>query len=384
MDGIFKYEEDLLKHHVRLEAWLPACRRRLELIREGLTPKNWRRLRYFTFCAVGAMDPLMLDVEDVISASKGGRFNTVYFFDKKPEYVVATQKRIPGAIGFTGDFVDVVLSPDDGQPHMETGNVLAPPPDQQDTSEVRASQRHRSERDAFRSKCPFDAVNLDLEEYLFKPSEQLPGRVVAAMRKLFEWQRRPLLHDNPHWNGRRLSGFSLMFTTRIGPANLSQAYLGALETVVLENLERDEALGEIVRARVGSDDIRVLRHDSFDEFFKLAMPKVIVAILKEEDWYINPDSGLSVIEFDREGPSGPYKMLHLVMQVCRNNPPQEDRIPGAGDLEATQKYNQSVRNVLASKEVQLSEEDLDTEKLQKSIDLIRARRRKYCPEEEEA
>src|SRR5437762_14312234 len=96
-NGVFKYEDDLLKHYIRTTAWLPLCRERLTTIRaEAMRPKDQRRLRYFTFCAVGAIDVLMLDVANVIRQSSDGRFDTVFFFDRSPEYVFETQKRIPG------------------------------------------------------------------------------------------------------------------------------------------------------------------------------------------------------------------------------------------------------------------------------------------------
>ena len=55
-DG-FAFEDCLLKHYIRKEVWLPFCRDRLKKIRAS-TKKEPRRLRYFTFCAVGALDVL--------------------------------------------------------------------------------------------------------------------------------------------------------------------------------------------------------------------------------------------------------------------------------------------------------------------------------------
>src|SRR5437870_8596447 len=110
MSGLdFRYARDPLKHFVRTDGWLPLCKRRLQAIRHGRKVKHMRRLRYFTFCAVDAVDVLMLDVAKVIRRSKDGRFDTVFFFTRKDESVIETRKNIPGATGFPGDFVEVVL-----------------------------------------------------------------------------------------------------------------------------------------------------------------------------------------------------------------------------------------------------------------------------------
>src|SRR5436305_1707589 len=109
-DGAFKYEDDLLKHYIRVHGWLPLCQTRKQLLQQR-RPRLRRRLRYFTFCAVNAVDVLMLDVANVINRSRTDKFDTVFFFDRTPELVFQTQLRIPGSYGFAGKFVETVLSP---------------------------------------------------------------------------------------------------------------------------------------------------------------------------------------------------------------------------------------------------------------------------------
>lgn len=121
-ENVFHFlEDDLLKHYVRTNAWLPLCKKRLRAIRGAGRPGATRRLRYFTFCAVGALDVLMLDVARVVPFHKRHGFDTVVFFDKNQEFVIETQKRIPGAIGFPGDFVNVVLNEDPEEEYMVGG-----------------------------------------------------------------------------------------------------------------------------------------------------------------------------------------------------------------------------------------------------------------------
>ena len=124
--GTFKYERDLLKHFIRTDGWLPRCRQRRKLIRANQTSKNIRELRYFTFCAIGAIDVLMLDVHKVLTPSEQG-FESVCFFDKDRESVLETQSRIPGAIGFVGNFVRLVTSDDLEEPGEEDGDPSGQP-----------------------------------------------------------------------------------------------------------------------------------------------------------------------------------------------------------------------------------------------------------------
>src|ERR1700722_7437800 len=192
--GTFKYEKCLLKHFIRTNGWLPLCRQRRKAIRSKVKAKNQRDLRYFTFCAVGAIDVLMLDVHDILNPTEQG-FETVVFFDKDEESVIETQTRIPGSVGFVGDFVKLVTSLDsDDDPDIERlieGNddFLASPEIEEDTADVRGAKRDREQLQQFFKRFPFDVINLDLEEYVFKPSEELPGKLIKAFRRILMWQQ---------------------------------------------------------------------------------------------------------------------------------------------------------------------------------------------------
>jgi hypothetical protein len=371
------YENDLLKHFVRVNGWLPACERRLRKIRR----EEARRLRYFTFCAVGAVDVLMLDVERIIRKSSANKFDTVVFFDRSPESVLETQKRIPGAIGFPGDFVNVVLATDAEEAlEIDDATPLNPPEHQLDKAEVRRAQLQKAQRVAFLECFPFDVINLDLEEFLFKPRDPLPGKVINAFRKLLEWQKKPL--QRPRGGARPLTGFSLMFTTQIGPPNIGDQFLDMLQGYLRENLQHDVQLEPVLRVRAGTNDLTVLRGENFDLFFKLAMPKVLAAALMEADWYIDPVSGIRVFQFQRESVDGPYQMLHLVIDVLRQTPPREQRAPGASDQQALDAYTTTIRTLFQTPEIVIALPIPDQDALIESLRVIRARRRLYYPDDE--
>ena len=116
----------------------------------------------------------------MITLSEQDTFDTVYFFDKSNLDVIETQKRIPGAVGFAGSFVETVLADDivvtnaGGSATKRLAGALSSATTDKDTTITRKLQRRKDETNKFRESFPFDIVNLDLEEFLFKPSEPMP------------------------------------------------------------------------------------------------------------------------------------------------------------------------------------------------------------------
>jgi hypothetical protein len=376
----FKYEDDLLKHYIRTEAWLPLCRRRLRSLRNQSTAKTMRRLRYFTFCAVGAIDVLMLDVEKVLVRSDSRGFDTVCFFDKSRECVLETQKRIPGAIGFPGDFTQIVLADDPDEDDLLNGQQsLEPIEVQEDVYESRRAQLELATRREFVRHFPFDVINLDLEEFLFKPRDPRPGKVINAMRKVFQWQRNKFRLTNAA-HRQQIDGFSLMFTTQIGPPSMSEDYSKMLLDCISDNMKRNRDLAQPLIARAGISDAAVLLANDFDLFFKLAMPKLIASALMEEDWYVDPEPGIAIFEFERPSKDGPYKLLHLIMDVKRHWPPRDKRAPGAMSTVAEQAYQEVILRLFKEPEQLVTNDVLDGDKLRLSLERIKGRRRKYYPD----
>jgi hypothetical protein len=378
-EGTFKYEDCLLKHYIRTEAWLPLCAKRKRALKQARTRvARERRLRYFTFCAVGAVDVLMLDLERVIRPDDNGRFNTVCFFDANEDYVYETQKRIPGARGFPGDFVEIVLEHD---PEDDTlVDELAPLTSATDRDETLATQREQqrlAQRRKFILEFPFDVINFDLEEFLFQPATPPPGRVMNAFRKVFEWQRRPLRIGRSEFP---LDGFSLMLTTQIGPQNLPGNYVDQLRRYLEQNINQDADLRPILVQRTGLNDLTVLSTDHFEEFFRLSIPKALLKLLMEEDWYVDPTGGISFFEIERQWKDGTYKMLHLVMDVRRQNPDCNHRFPGAVPNDALDAYRTVVRRIFSTRQTIVTDALIDRQSLQTHLDRIKIRRNKYLGE----
>jgi hypothetical protein len=371
--GSFLYDRCLLKHHVRRDGWLVACKRRLKALRAGRSPKQQRRLRYFTFCATNAMDVLMLDIERVIRQSSDDRFDTVFFFCREDESILETRKNIPGAIGFAGNFVDVVLIEDPEETDIVDPDAGLPEedPDTRDTRQgINRMSVHRDLVRAF----PFDVVNLDLEGYLFKASDQIPGKLIRALRRTFEFQKRPLTGGA----GERIDQFTMMFTTKIGPQNMGSEFLGMLRDALDNNLNAHSELRQIMIARTGVNSAAILQDNAFDEFFTLSAPKVLAQTLMESDWYVDPERGILVYEFERT-PDGapPYRMLHLVMDVRRHEPPLERRAPGAQSQVAYGAYRGVVQRLFEQPPTRVTNDTIDPAALAADLDRIDKRRERY-------
>ncbi|MGA3135190.1 MAG: hypothetical protein ABSC88_04265 [Terracidiphilus sp.] len=378
----FAFEDCLLKHYVRVKGWLPHCKARKKA-NDDRKPSEQRRLRYFTFCAIGAIDVLMLNVAKIISLSQEDKFDTVVFFDREPDAVLETQKRIPGAIGFPGSFTDVVLANDPAANITEDYDYLAPPLELQDEYGTRREQIVRAQRRDFIKKFPFDIVNLDLEEFAFKPYDPFPGKVIRAMRKLFEWQRAPLYA----WPGRPtksvyLDGFTLMFTTQIGPPDISEEYTDMLRDYLEQNIACHPDLGDVLLHRTGAAEVATLQSDHFEDFFKLGVPKVLAGLLLEADWYVDDEKGISTYTFKRNWIGGEYTMLHFVMDVKRQTPPRERRAPNSGHVnEANEAYASVVSRLFNQGDIEVTNELASSTELKPSLADIRARRRMYYPDD---
>ncbi len=375
MSEPFEFEDCLLKHYVREHGWVPACKSRLAHIRSIGEP---RRLRYFTFCAIGAVDVLLLDVKGIIRRSQSGHFDTITFFDRSSEAVDATTKRIPGAYGLPGDFVKIMNLPlPMSRPEDSNGPVAeeeVPATNEEETEKNLELERQSGIRDQFWGRFPFDVINLDLEEFLFKAGEDVPGNVINAFRKVFQWQR------NSFRDGNRLSpvdGFTLMLTTKIGPPYMNPAHSEMLADVISNNLARDSSLSEALIDRGGFDNPEELLTNNFEIFFKISVPKLIAALLLDEDWFIDPSHGVKIFEFERVATTHTYKMLHMVMEVSRQNPDRNHRAPATTHPSVTQAYQEVVRSIFATPENIVDNDSIDENELQVSLDKVKSRRDKY-------
>src|ERR1035441_4994662 len=103
-----------------------------------------------------------------------------------------------------------------------------------------------------------------------------------------------------------------------------------------------------------------------------------------EDWYVDAASGISLYEIERQFEGGSYKMLHLVLDLKRQQPPRGQRAPfERTSPEARIAYDLVARNIFQEPETVVTNELLEVNALQASLDRIRARRKLYYPDEQE-
>src|SRR5207249_4173669 len=78
--------------------------------------------------------------------------------------------------------------------------------------------------------------------------------------------------------------------------------------------------------------------------------------LLEKDWYVDPNEGIQVYQFERSSEDGPYQILHLVMDVVRQKPPRGKRPPGpAPTNDAASAYRQVARKLFERAETRVDE-----------------------------
>jgi hypothetical protein len=320
---------------------------------------------------VNAVDVLMLDVAKVIRPSPTtGRFDTVCFFDRTVELVEQTKLRIPGSIGFAGSFVETVLTP------LAGANPLAAPSTERDTEDVRRRQVLQATKRDFIDKFPFDVLNLDLEDLIFKARDKFPGDVIKALKQLCEWQRQPLISRS---GPELLSGFTLLFTTRLGPAELREDYAQMLACELEANVAANRLLAKLLESRNGLE-IGRLQEEDFATFFELGVPKVIAKVLMDEDWYIDPIPGLVAFKFTRPG-RPPYDIVHFAMNVSRQSPPRDERHPGTIPSPVAAAYEAFAHRLFERPAAVVTDSTVSGIDLKPSLEQIKARRRKYYSDE---
>ncbi|MEJ0041968.1 MAG: hypothetical protein WDM81_07035 [Rhizomicrobium sp.] len=129
-------------------------------------------------------------------------------------------------------------------------------------------------------------MNLDVEQYLFRPKEDLPGKLTAALRVLLDWQKR----KGKDGNGKSYSvdEFTLMFTTQVGPPGLPEAYLNYLrDTCLSQNIQKYPELEAPFLARSQGKSVAEFFAADFDAAFRLSVPKSLIELALEADWHID-------------------------------------------------------------------------------------------------
>jgi len=133
-------------------------------------------------------------------------------------------------------------------------------------------------------------------------------------------------------------------------------------------------LKQLLLNRTGLDDPTLLSMNQREAFFRLSMPKALLKVLMEEDWYVDPDRGISLYEIERPRIGGNYKMLHLVMNIKSQNPNRNHRFAGVTPPNILDAYRRVVRTIFERRETAVTDALIDRAALEAHLNLIKARR----------
>jgi hypothetical protein len=98
----------------------------------------------------------------------------------------------------------------------------------------------------------------------------------------------------------------------------------------------------------------------------------------EEDWHVDPKTGILVYAFDLTSDTHPpYTMMHVIMDVVRNNPPRHQRAPGQHSTSAKEAHRSAIHQLLKRPYTVVSHTVLDRAFLESDLARIEARRGLY-------
>ncbi len=128
-----------------------------------------------------------------------------------------------------------------------------------------------------------------------------------------------------------------------------------------------------------TDEIVEIGEYDFDDKYDLAQRPNGTLILTNavHPTFVDPKNGISLYEIERQRGNGPYKMLHFVMDVRRQDPPLENRAPDATPPEVLDAYRDVVRTIFRRPETAVTNDMIDRATLESHLGLIKSRRAKY-------
>ena len=329
------FETDPLKHYVRKYGWLAAAKNQKHEI--GRRSKKIP-LRYFTFCASGAIDVFMLEREGILKRSeKTGRLEGVFFCEKDEENF----GRIADLIGkpengFRGTFEKIVLFEDDEdtegkelKDELEGGDVYS--------TEVRDKLWNKDTHYRLRETFPFDIINLDVCGAMFPPNEGIITPLLESIIQILEWQTESKFPINDC----ECKQFTLFLTSHISQNQINQTAIQQLKDLVIGNM-RDMDFQKAFIKQYKHDQVQRLLSQDFADFFCLALPKFIIQrALYDHGWEVIPGPTYLFHRDNKWDKNNPYQIMHAI-SVYKRIQGFRERV----DVPNTGQYIQSVTQLI--------------------------------------
>ena len=329
------FETDPLKHYVRKYGWLPAAKEQTRTI------KNRSKripLRYFTFCAAGAMDVFMLEREGILKRSEEmGRLEGVYFCEENDENfgIIADLIGKPEN-GFLGTFEDIVLFEDDEE---TDGKELKDELESSDaySDEVREKLGYKDTHYRLREAFPFDIINLDVCGAMFPPKEGIMAPLLESIIQILEWQTKSKFPINDQ----ECKQFTLFLTSHISQNQINNTAIQQLTDLVIGNM-RNLDFQEAFIKRYKHDQVQKLISQDFADFFCLALPKFIIQrALYNHGWEVTPGPTYLFHRDNKWDKNKPYQIMHAI-SVYKRIQGFRERV----DVPNTNQYIRSVTQLI--------------------------------------
>ena len=274
------WDDDVTKHFVRREVWLPAALDQANMCRDlGREPK------YLTFCAAEALDVFLFLNNGILTRDSHSNCVTNAFFCEKDPLDFAEITRLIGSAeqGFLGDFTDIVLFTDDDETQGKEFNDLGVRYPRELRNRLSTKARNRRLREA----VPFDVLNLDIYGTFFPPKAGVLSPMLTSIRTLLDWQTDSAEHDHT------FASFTLFLTAHVECGRVNESAFNELIEMVANNRSAYAGFSEALERRFGTSEPSEIATTDFDGFYSTALSKVVVSEAFQRGWKASvPFSGL--------------------------------------------------------------------------------------------
>ena len=326
------FEKDLLKHYVRTHGWLAAAKDQKHAIRNR---SKRIPLRYFTFCAAGAIDVFMFEREGILKRSEETeRLEDVYYCEEDLENFGL----IAGLIGspekgFQGAFEEIVLFKDDEDTE---GRTLVD--DNPYSLELWEKLRYKDAHCRLRNAFPFDIINLDVFGVMFPSEQEIITPLLDSITQILRWQTESRFSIN----NRECKRFTLFLTSHIDSDLTDKTAIQQLENRVIDNINTSAEFQSAFFNKYEHSEVKKLINESFAEFFCVALPKFMIHEASfAHGWQVTCGPTYLYNRDNRWNGNKHYQIMHTVSVY--------ERIPGfqqSLDAPSTGQYIQSVTQLV--------------------------------------
>ncbi len=304
--GRINYETDVIKHYVRLNGWLPSCRRRKTKVKR-------RPFRYFTFCAASAVDVFMLERDGILKRTQEGLLEATYFCEQDAEQFEEIVNLIgTRGQGLLGKFEEIVLFKETSETNGRT--YLDPGPDKI-TDILRRQLQLKDKHQQLVAAFPFDVINLDATGTLFPPRQGPVSDLINSIFTILKWQAEKLLPS-----GNVVNEFTLLLTVQVDESAGNVGAIDQLCELVQHNLDqRPEFLSRWIEEFAEVTPGNLAQQD-FVRFFTIALPKLLIEHGLSLAWDVTSDGRLL---YQRTRGQNTYTMMCEVLTFMRlSSPPK--------------------------------------------------------------